>query len=65
MRVSDENVYFVAREWIRRYGGTATAVASEVVGAMRRLGNKDVAETWLRIIDAIGVLRTPPTQAKP
>ncbi len=32
---------------------------------MRRKGDAEGTDTWLRVIVAIGVLRTPPTQAEP
>jgi hypothetical protein len=35
-----------------------------MVKQMRRKGDNDVADTWLRIIVAIGELGEPPTEAR-
>jgi hypothetical protein len=42
---------------------SATAKAREMVEAMRRKGDEEGADTWLRIIVAIGTLGDPPTDA--
>jgi len=41
--------------------GKATAKAREMVERMRRKGDHEGADTWLRIIVAIGELGEPPT----
>ena len=46
-------------------GSTAAiAKARERVEEMRGKGDAEGADTWLRIIVAIGTLGTPPTDAK-
>ena len=45
-------------------GEHATAKAREMVEEMRRKGDAEGADTWLRIIVAIGALGTPPTDAR-
>jgi hypothetical protein len=42
----------------------ATAKAREKVDQMRRKRDVECADTWLRIIVAIGALRTPPPKAR-
>jgi hypothetical protein len=41
-----------------------TAKAREMVERMRHKGDHDRADTWLRIIVAIGELGKPPTEAR-
>jgi hypothetical protein len=41
----------------------ATAKARQKVDEMRSKGDADSADTWLRIIVAIGALGAPPTDA--
>ena len=64
MPVSDLDIARAARQWISLHVDAATAKAREMVEAMRRKGDKDGADTWLRIIVAIGTLGAPPTQAR-
>jgi hypothetical protein len=40
------------------------AKAREIVETMRRRGDQDGADTWLRIIVAIGEFGTPPTDTR-
>jgi hypothetical protein len=47
-----------------KHGDNATTKAREMVEKMRRRGDADGADTWLRIIVAIGTLGTPPTDAR-
>jgi hypothetical protein len=49
---------------IELHGDRATARAREMVEVMRRKGNSEGADTWLRIIVAIGELGEPPTEAR-
>jgi hypothetical protein len=42
----------------------AIAKAREMVETMRKKGDEDGAELWLRIIVAIGTLGQPPTVAR-
>jgi hypothetical protein len=64
MPVSDAEIHRAAYAWIQQHGGQATAKAREMVEAMRRRGDTEGADTWLRIIVAIGELGTPPTDAR-
>ena len=45
-------------------GDQATAKARKMVEQMRRKGDHDGADKWLRIIVAIGELGEPPTEAR-
>jgi hypothetical protein len=53
-----------AHLWIQQHGDGATAKARRRVDDMRRKGDADGADTWLRIIVTIGTLGTPPTDAR-
>ena len=64
MPVSDLDIARTAHLWIQRHGDEATARAREKVEEMRRKGDAEGADTWLRIIVAIGTLGTPPTDAR-
>jgi hypothetical protein len=64
MPVSDLDIHRTARLWMERHGDLAVAKAREMVEAMRQKGDQDGADTWLRIIAAIGTLRAPPTDAE-
>ena len=48
----------------QQHGDRATTKAREMVEEMRRKGDADGADTWLRIIVAVGELGTPPTDAR-
>ena len=61
MPPSDHDVQRQAHLWLQLCGDAATAKAREMVETMRK---KDGADTWLRIIVAIGTLGTPPTDAR-
>ena len=52
------------RRALTAHGDDATTRAREMVKQMRRKGDNDVADTWLRIIVAIGELGEPPTEAR-
>jgi len=60
MPVSDAEIRRAAHAWIQQHGDDATAKAREMVETLRRRGDHDGADTWLRIIVAIGELGTPP-----
>jgi hypothetical protein len=64
MPVSDLDIIRTAHLLIQQHGDEATAMARRKVEEMRRLGDTDGADTWLRIIVAIGTLGTPPTNAR-
>lgn len=61
MPVSDLDIHRAARLWIQQHGEHATAKAREMVEEMRRKGDTDGADVWLRIIAAITTLGTPPS----
>lgn len=60
MPVSDIDIHRAAHLWLRRHGDMAVAQARKMVEQMWRKGDAEGADTWLRIIAAIGTLRTPP-----
>ncbi|MGO8921268.1 MAG: hypothetical protein ACLQJR_35740 [Stellaceae bacterium] len=64
MPVSDDEITRAAHQWIQKHGDLAIAMAREMVEAMRRRGDHDGADTWLRIIVAIGELGAPPTDTR-
>ena len=64
MPVSDLDIARAAHLYIQLHGENATAKAREMVEAMRKKGDNDGADTWLRIIVAIGTLGEPPTKAR-
>jgi hypothetical protein len=64
MAPSDLAIERTAQLWIQRHGDNAMAKAREMVERMRRRGDADEADAWLRIIVAIGTLGTPPTDAR-
>jgi hypothetical protein len=64
MPPSDVDIHFAAHLWIQRHGDEATARARQKVDELRREGDTEGADTWLRILVAIGTLGTPPTDAK-
>ena len=48
-----------AHQWISLHGENAMAKAREMVESMRKKGDTEGADTWLRIIVAIGTLGEP------
>jgi hypothetical protein len=64
MPPSDLDIERTAQLWIQQHGDNAMAKAREMVEKMRRRGDADEADAWLRIIVAIGTLDTPPTDAQ-
>ena len=64
MPVSDPEIHRLAHQLIQRHGDNAMAKAREMVEEMRRKGDNDGADKWLRIIVAIGELGEPPTEAR-
>jgi hypothetical protein len=64
MPVSDFAIHRCAHRVIQLCGSRATARAREIVEEMRRRGDNEGADTWLRIIVAIGELGEPPTGAR-
>lgn len=63
MSVSDLNIARSAHKLIQLHGEDASAVARQMVEAMRKKGDEDGADVWLRIIVAIGTLGEPLTAA--
>jgi hypothetical protein len=64
MPISDLDIHRAAHQWIAQHGDAAVAKAREMVEEMRRKGDTEGADTWLRIIVAIGTLAAPPTGAR-
>jgi len=58
--ISDLDIARSAHQWIQPHG----AKAREMVETMRKKGDNDGADVWLRIIVAIGDPGTPPSQAR-
>jgi hypothetical protein len=61
---SDLDIHRAAHLLIAEWGDQATAKAREMVETMRERGDTEGADTWLRIIVAIGTLGTPPTDSR-
>ncbi len=64
MSVSDLDIHRAAHLWIQQHNDQGIAKAREMVEQMRRKRDAEGADTWLRIIVAIGTLRTAPTDAR-
>jgi hypothetical protein len=64
MPFSDFDIQRLAHLFIQLDGEQATAKAREMVEEMRRKGDHDGANKWLRIIVAIGELGDRPTDAR-
>lgn len=64
MPASDLDIHRTAHQWIAQHGDKARAKAREMVEQMRAKGDAEGADTWLRIIVAIGTLGKPPTDAR-
>jgi hypothetical protein len=64
MPPSNLDITRTAHLWIQQHGDDATAKARQKVDEMRRKGDADGADVWLRIIVAIGTLGTPPTYGR-
>jgi hypothetical protein len=54
MPVPDLDIQRTAHLWMERHGDQAVAKAREMVEEMRQKGDQEGADTWLRIIVAIG-----------
>jgi hypothetical protein len=64
MPPSDHDIQRTAHLWVQQHGDKATAKAREKVEKMRRRGDAEGADVWLRIIVAIGTLGTPPSNTR-
>jgi hypothetical protein len=62
MPISDLDIRRTAHLWIQQHGETALAKAREKLEKMRHRGDTEGADTWLRIIVAMGMLGTPSTR---
>jgi hypothetical protein len=62
--VSDLDIARSAHQWIQLHRENATAKAREMVETMRKKGDTDGADTWLRIIAALTTLGEPPSAAR-
>ena len=63
MQPSDLDIARSAHQWLL-HGDDAIAKAREMVEAMRKKGDAEGADLWLRIIAAITTLGEPPTEAR-
>jgi hypothetical protein len=61
---SDHDIHRSAHQLIQLHGDAAMAKAREMVEEMRRQGDHEGADKWLRIIVAIGELDDPPSDAR-
>ncbi|MGO8921060.1 MAG: hypothetical protein ACLQJR_34645 [Stellaceae bacterium] len=64
MPASDLDIRRAAHSLIQQHGENATAKARERVEQMRRRGDAEGADHWLRIIVAIGTLGAAPTDVR-
>ena len=64
MPSSDFDIQRTAFVFIQLHGDEATARARQMVEEMRRKGDHEGADKWLRIIVAIGELGEAPTEAR-
>lgn len=64
MPVSDLDIHRAAHFWMQQHGDAALVKARDMVEEMRRKGDGEGADTWLRIIVAIGVLGAPSNGAR-
>jgi hypothetical protein len=59
MAASELDIQRTAHLWFHRHGDKALLKARGMVEDFRRTGDQDSADTWLRIIVAIGALAPP------
>jgi len=64
MPISDPDIHRSAHNWIQLHRDEAVVKARQMVEEMRRRGDDDGADKWLRIIVAIGTLGAPPTDTR-
>ena len=55
--VSDSDIHRAARLHLKRHGDEAVAKARDLVRNLKKGGDNEAADTWLRIIVAIEVLQ--------
>ncbi len=63
MAVSDLDIFRSANLHLDQHGDQAVAKAREMVRTMKRRGDHDGADTWLRIIVALEVMQRGPDGA--
>ena len=61
MTVSDLDILRAAHLHLERYGDQAVAKAREMVRILKERGNNDDADTWLRNIVTIEMMRQEPS----
>jgi hypothetical protein len=64
MPSSDLDIQRYARLFMQLHGNEAMAQARKMVEQMRKIGDPKGADTWLRVIVAIGELGEPATKAR-
>jgi hypothetical protein len=64
MAVSNFDIQRLAHLFIQLDGQQAIGKAREMVEKMRRKGDHESADKWLRVIVAIGELGEPPTESR-
>ena len=64
MPISDFDIQRLAHLFIQLDGEQAIPRARKMVEEMRRKGDEESADKWLRIIVAIGELGEPPTEVR-
>ena len=64
MPISDFDIQRLAHLFIQLDGEQAIAKARQMVEKMRRKGDHEGADKWLRIVVAIGELGEAPTHAR-
>ena len=64
MPTSGHDIQRSAHLFVQLHGDEAVAKARKMVEEMRRKGDHEGADKWLRIIVAIGELGEPPTEAR-
>jgi len=63
MTVSDLDIFRSANLHLEQHGDQAVAKAREMVRTMKRRGDHDGADAWLRIIVAIETMKRGPDSA--
>ena len=64
MPAADLDIARSAHLWIHQHGDAAMAKVREMVDEMRRQGDDEGADVWLRIIVAISEVGTPPNRGR-
>ena len=64
MPASELDIAQSAYQWMQLHGDDAIPRARAMVEAMRQRGDHAGADFWLRVVDVIATLGTPPTDAR-